>query len=122
MARDATAETFDDLVATGAVVADFWGPRCQPCLALTPRLEELEEDYEGRVRVVKVDASQQRDICRRYGVLGLPTFVFLAEGVEVGRLSGGEVSVADLRRAVAALADGEVPVGAGEGSAGGAPR
>lgn len=104
MPVDATAESFEDVTASGAVVVDFWGPRCQPCLALMPEVESLEREHGQRVRVVKVDSTQNRVACRQLKVMSLPTFVFLRDGVEVERLTGGEVTVDDLRRSFSSLA------------------
>lgn len=98
MPTDANVETFSSLTSNGAVVVDFWGPRCQPCLALMPTVEMLEEQHEGRVKVIKVNAVEARQICRDRKVLGLPTFLLLRDGDEVARLSGDDVSVEDLRR------------------------
>lgn len=88
MAIDATPETFDALVADGDVLVDFWGPRCQPCLALMPAVEALEARYAGRLRLVKVSAPDNRSVCRALGVMGLPTYVLFRNGAEVGRLTG----------------------------------
>src|SRR2546425_1208278 len=88
MAVDATPETFSALVAGGDVLVDFWGPRCQPCLALMPAVESLEAHYEGRLRLVKVSAPENRAVCRQLGVMGLPTYVLLRNGAEVERLTG----------------------------------
>ena len=52
MAVEATPETFAALVEQGNVLVDFWGPRCQPCLALMPAVEALEESYDGRLKLV----------------------------------------------------------------------
>jgi thioredoxin 1 len=106
MPVDASVESFSELTANGAVVIDFWGPRCQPCLALMPQVEELERAHGNAVKVVKVNASEQRQICRNLKVLGLPTFVFMKDGNEVmERLSGDNVSVEDLKRSFSSLAE-----------------
>ena len=81
MAVDATPETFAGLVADGNVLVDFWGPRCQPCIALMPAVEALEESYGGRVRLVKVNAPDNRQVCRDLRVAGLPTYLLYRDGV-----------------------------------------
>lgn len=88
MPVDATAETFHDDVADGNVLVDFWGPRCQPCLALMPAVEAVEQRHEGRLKLVKVNAAENRSICRELKVLGLPTYVLYRDGAEVERLTG----------------------------------
>ena len=106
MPIDATAETFTDLTSEGSVLVDFWGPRCQPCLAMMPAIAALEEQAGGAVRVVKVNSAENRDVCRELRVFGLPTYVLMRNGEELERLSG-EVSQDDIERAFATLSDAE---------------
>jgi len=102
MPVDATAETFESLTSEGSVLVDFWGPRCQPCLAMMPTIAKLEEDAGGAVRVVKVNSTENRQICRDLRVFGLPTYVLMRDGVELERLAG-QVSKEDVERAFATL-------------------
>jgi thioredoxin 1 len=102
MPVDATPETFAELTREGNVFVDFWGPRCQPCLAMMPTIAQLEEEAEGAVRVVKVNSSENRQVCRDLRVFGLPTYILMRDGDELERLSG-EVSRADIERAFATL-------------------
>ena len=88
MPVDATVETYSDLTSEGSVLVDFWGPRCQPCLAMMPAIAKLEEEAGGAVRVVKVNSAENRQICRDLRVFGLPTYVLMRDGEELGRLSG----------------------------------
>ena len=103
MPVDATVETYEGLTGEGSVLVDFWGPRCQPCLAMMPTIAKLEEESAGAVRVVKVNSAENRDICRELRVFGLPTYVLMRDGEELERLSG-EVSKTDIERAFATLA------------------
>ena len=91
------------LQAKEPVVIDFWGPRCQPCLALMPAVEKLEQEYAGKVKVAKVNAEQNRMLCARLRVLGLPSFLFYRNGAEVKRLSGQSLSGKDIKEAIEAL-------------------
>jgi thioredoxin 1 len=102
MPVDATTETFGDLTREGNVFVDFWGPRCQPCLAMMPTIAKLEEEAAGSVRVVKVNSSENRQVCRDLRVFGLPTYVLMRDGAELERLTG-EVSREDVERAFAKL-------------------
>ena len=105
MTVEATPETFESLVAEGNVLVDFWGPRCQPCLALMPTVEALEVSYEGRLKLVKVNAPDNRQVCRDLRVFGLPTYVLYRDGSEVDRLTG-DPSKADIEAAVRQLVEG----------------
>ena len=102
MPVDATVETFTELTSESSVLVDFWGPRCQPCLAMMPTIARLEEEAGGAVRVVKVNSAENRQICRDLRVFGLPTYVLMRDGVELERLSG-DVSKEDVERAFVTL-------------------
>src|ERR671923_327345 len=104
MPVDATPETYNDLTAEGNVFVDFWGPRCQPCLAMMPAIAKLEEESGGKVRVVKVNSTENRQVCRDLRVFGLPTYILMRDGEELERLTG-EVSREDVERAFASLSD-----------------
>jgi thioredoxin 1 len=106
MPVDATVENFEELTRAGSVLVDFWGPRCQPCIAQMPLVARLEEESGGAVRVVKVNAPEARDVCRELKVFGLPTYVLMRDGIELERLTG-DVDKADLERAFASLRGGE---------------
>jgi thioredoxin 1 len=106
MPVDATVETFEELTREGSVLVDFWGPRCQPCLAMMPTVTKLEEESGGAVKVVKVNAPEARQVCRDLRVLGLPTYLVMRDGVELDRLTG-DVTREDLEQAFATLRGGE---------------
>jgi thioredoxin 1 len=101
MAIDATVDSFDGLVADGNVLVDFWGPQCQPCLQLMPAVEELERRYEA-IKLVKVDATTNRRICRDLRVAGLPTYITYSAGREVERLTGSP-TIGDVEGAIKRL-------------------
>jgi thioredoxin 1 len=106
MPVDATPETFKELTGEGSVFVDFWGPRCQPCIAMMPTIAKLEEEAGGAVRVVKVDSTQNREVCRELRVFGLPTYILMRDGDELERLSG-EVTKQQVEEAFATLKGGE---------------
>lgn len=76
------------LGSKGIVVVDWWGPRCAPCLALLPRLEELARKYAGRVRFGKVNAAENRRLAIEQRVMGLPAIVIYRDGVPVAAVGG----------------------------------
>lgn len=85
------------------VLVDFWGPRCVPCLALMKPVEELEKEYEGKLKVAKLNAAENRMLCAKLRVLGLPTFLLYKDGAEVGRLSGENITIQEIKTAVDAV-------------------
>ncbi len=84
-------------------LVDFWGPRCQPCVALMPAVEELEKEFAGRLKVTKLNATQNRMLCAKLRVLGLPTYLFYKGGIEVNRLTGSGITKSDLKEAIEAI-------------------
>lgn len=108
---DATVETFDELAADGHVLVDIWGPQCQPCLALMPAVEALADAYGDRVRFVKVNAPDNRKICRDLRVAGLPAYVTMRDGVEVERLTSNATTPQQIEEAIVRLLDGAPAVG-----------
>jgi thioredoxin 1 len=106
MAVDATAETFLKLTANGNVLIDMWGPDCIPCMALMPFVKSLEEEYAGRVSVLKLNAAENRRLCRDLRVAGLPAYLTMRDGVEVERVTGAHATPAKIRAAVERLLAG----------------
>jgi thioredoxin 1 len=105
LALDLDRESYEREVlnSKGPVLVDFWGPQCKPCLALMPAIEQFERDYTGRLKVAKVNASENRMLCAKLRVLGLPSFLLYRDGVEVRRLTGEDITKKDLKEAIEAL-------------------
>lgn len=85
------------------VLVDFWGPRCGPCLALMPSVEEIEKEYAGRIKVTKVNTVENRMLCARLRVMSLPAFLFYKDGTEVARLNGEKITIGEIKHAVDAM-------------------
>lgn len=68
------------------VLLDFWGPRCAPCLALMPEVEELAGIYEGKVKFCKINSAENRRLAMELKVMSLPTFQFYKNGQLIGHL------------------------------------
>ena len=82
------------------ILVDFWGPQCGPCLALMPHVEKLEEKYEGKLRISKIDASKNRRLCLNLKVMGLPAFLFYKDGEEVNRLTGKNLKIEQIEEGI----------------------
>ena len=65
------------LNASGPVLVDFSAVWCQPCKMLDPLVKQLAEEWQGRVKVVKLDADQNPNILMQYNVLGIPTLLLV---------------------------------------------
>ena len=107
MAIDVNGDSFDKEViqSEAPVLVDFWGPQCGPCLALMPAVEGLEEKYGENLKVVKLNASQNKRFCLSMKVLGLPTYLFYKDGQEVEQLTGGDLTISDIEEVVKRIAE-----------------
>lgn len=90
MAIDINKNNLDSEVldTEGIVVADFWAPWCGPCRKLGPVLEELEKSFEGKMKLVKVNADENFEIMKQFSVSGLPTLLVFKNGEPVERMAG----------------------------------
>jgi thioredoxin 1 len=78
----------DVLKAEGPVLVDFWAEWCGPCKQIAPTLEDIAKDFDGRVRVVKVDIDSNPHTPSKYGVRGIPT-IMMFKGGEVAAMKVG---------------------------------
>ena len=70
------------------VLVDFWADWCGPCRMLAPLIEDLAKEYEGRIKVGKVNVDEQQELAMKYRVVSIPTLVLFREGQAVNRLVG----------------------------------
>ena len=90
------------LAAELPVVVDFWAEWCTPCEIISAYTTFLARDYDGRLRVAELDVDENPATPATYGVMGLPTLLFLAGGVEIDR-HVGLLSYEELKHKVDAL-------------------
>ena len=103
----ATAEVTDTLWETAVlkseipVLVDFWAEWCAPCRAMGPYVDKLAEEFDGRIKVVKLNTQDNTEVPARYGITAIPTFL-LIKGGEVVKQMVGSQQYADLKSAVEA--------------------
>ena len=68
------------LASDSPVVVDFWAEWCGPCRLVTPELEKLQSEYEGKVKVVKLNIDEAPGIAGKYGVMSIPTIALFVDG------------------------------------------
>ncbi|MDD3347016.1 thioredoxin [Oscillibacter sp.] len=83
-----TAEFDQEVEAATLSMVDFWADWCGPCKMLAPVVEAIAEQYAGKALVGKVNVDEEPDLARRFGVMSIPTVVFLKNGQEFDRKVG----------------------------------
>lgn len=90
-------EEFNEVVANGYTLVDFFATWCGPCKMLTPVLEQVSADYEGTVNFVKVDVDQNGELAQQFGVMSIPNLFLLKDGKQVASTLG-YMSADDLKK------------------------
>lgn len=67
---------------------DYWAPWCNPCKIMDPVLEELEKELAGKFEMEKINVDESPGKAAEFGVMGIPTYVIIKDGKEVGRKIG----------------------------------
>ncbi len=88
---------FDTLVSQETpVLVDFYADWCGPCQAMAPVLKEVAQNYEGKVKIIKIDVDKNQSIAQRFGVRSIPTLILFKEGnivwQQAGMITGRDLS------------------------------
>lgn len=87
--KDASFQT-DVLESDKLTIVDFWAQWCGPCLALAPTIDALAKDYEGKVKVGKLNVDENPDTAAKFGIRSIPTILFMKNGEVVDKLVGAQ--------------------------------
>ncbi|MDR9459620.1 MAG: thioredoxin [Dehalococcoidia bacterium] len=87
---DIDDKTFDEKVlqAEMPVLVDFWAPWCGPCRAVAPILEDLAEEYKGKIGITRLNVDEATISATKYGISAIPTMLLFKDGKPVGQLVG----------------------------------
>jgi thioredoxin 1 len=87
-----TDNTFEDEIVKSDLPAlvDFWAAWCGPCRMVGPVVEELAREYEGRIKVAKMDVDQNRQTPARFGIRNIPTLIFFKGGQVANTVVGAQ--------------------------------
>jgi thioredoxin 1 len=96
--KHVTDATFDnDVLKAGTpVLVDYWAEWCGPCKMIAPILDEVSKDYDGRLKIAKMNVDENRDVPAKFGIRGIPTLMLFKGGqlaaTKVGALSKAQLT------------------------------
>lgn len=70
------------------VLVDFWAAWCGPCKSIAPILDQLAEEYSGRVKIAKVNVDNNQSLAKEYQVMSIPNMVFFKDGKKIDQIVG----------------------------------
>lgn len=89
-ALDVTDSTWENEVmnADTPVLVDFWAPWCGPCKAMGPYVDKLAEEYDGKLKVVKLNTQDNAEVPAKYGITAIPSFIVIKNGEVANQVVG----------------------------------
>jgi thioredoxin 1 len=80
----------DVINSTLPVLVDFWAPWCGPCRIVDPVVEEIAGEYDGRLKVGKLNTDESREVAAKYGIMSIPTIMIFKNGEVKARIVGAQ--------------------------------
>jgi thioredoxin 1 len=81
-------EKFNESVASGVTLVDFWAPWCAPCRMLSPVVSELAEEFDGQAKIAKINVDDNKASAAKYGIRSIPTMIVFKDGLVVKQFTG----------------------------------
>ena len=87
---------FETFISEGIALIDFFAEWCMPCMMMTPIIEDLKDEFEGRAKIGKVNIEDNQNLAQKYSIQSIPHFIIFKDGKVVKELTGsmtqGEIS------------------------------
>jgi thioredoxin 1 len=87
-AKELTTANFKDTISSGVTLVDFWAEWCGPCKMMTPLIEEMAQEFEGKATIAKLDIDAEGDLAIEHNVQSIPTLIVFKDGEEANRFIG----------------------------------
>ncbi|QIK57144.1 thioredoxin [Erysipelothrix sp. HDW6A] len=88
MVKHITDTDFDTQIAEGLTFVDFWAPWCGPCKMLGPVIDELSTEFEGKIKIAKLNVDENQITAQKYGIMSIPTMILFENGKPVEKVQG----------------------------------
>lgn len=88
MTTDITKKNFGDIMKNPFVLIDFWAGWCGPCRILSPTIDEISKEYEGKLVVGKVNVDENQEIASEFGIMSIPTLILFKDGKPIDKTVG----------------------------------
>jgi len=89
--QELTNGEFESFTKEGVVLIDFFAEWCMPCMMMAPIIEDLNEDFEGKAKIAKLNIDDSPELADKYNVSSIPTFIIFKEGKVVEQLTGSMI-------------------------------